>query len=176
MRYNEITKINPNNTLVKVSKLISLTNKLINEVNYKGIVLYNLSEYNLQQKTEIAFINFIKKNIWLFLPQIISLVKNEKLSLKPYPSDFIVIIKDNDLNYEYPRSFYRTRGRGTTLVDDEYDKKIKEQNDIYILCSPLMDKSFESIVMQNITCSIAGKIITEYSDTSLGLVLGLKNK
>jgi len=176
MRNNEIVKINPNNSLVKVSNLISLTNKLLNEINSKGIVLYNLSEYNLQRKTEIAFISFIKKNIWLFLPQIITQVKNEKLSFKPYPSEFIVIIEENDLNYEYPRSFYRTRGRGTTLVDSEYDRKTKEKNEKYILCSPVMDKSFESIVLLNITCSIAGKIITEYSDTSIGLVLGLKYK
>jgi hypothetical protein len=93
MSTNEIVKINPNNSLVKVSNLISLTNKLLNEINTKGIVLYNLSEYNLQRKTEIAFISFIKKNIWLFLPQIITQVKNEKLSFKPYPSDFIVIIE-----------------------------------------------------------------------------------
>ena len=176
MSNNEIVKINPNNSLVKVSNLISLTNKLLNEINSKGIVLYNLSEYNLQRKTEIAFISFIKKNIWLFLQQIITQVKNEKLSIKPYPFDFIVNIEKNDLNYEYPRSFYRTRGRGTTLVDSEYDRKIKEKNEKYILCSPVMDKSFESIVLQNITCSIAGKIITEYSDTSIGVVLGLKHK
>lgn len=61
MSNNEIVKINPNNSLVKVSNLISLTNKLLNEVNSTGIVLYNLSEYNLQRKTEIAFISFIKK-------------------------------------------------------------------------------------------------------------------
>lgn len=176
MSNNEIVKINPNNSLVKVSNLISLTNKLLNEINSKGIVLYNLSEYNFQRKTEIAIISFIKKNIWLFLPQIITQVKNEKLSFKAYPSDFIVIIEKNDLNYEYPRSFYRTRGRGTTLVDSEYDRKIKEKNEKYILCSPLMHKSFESIVLQNITCSIAGKIITEYSNTSIGVVLGLKYK
>ena len=66
MSNNEIVKINPNNSLVKVSNLISLTNKLLNEINSKGIVLYNSSEYNLQRKTEIAFISFIKKNIWLF--------------------------------------------------------------------------------------------------------------
>ena len=176
MSNNEIVKISPNNSLVKVSNLISLTNKLLNEINSKGIVLYNLSEYNLQRKTEIAFISFIKKNIWLFLPKIITQVKNEKLSFKPYPSDFIVIIEKNDLNYEYPRSFYRTRGPVTTLLDSEYDRKIKEKNENYILCSPVMDKSFESIVLQNITCSIAGKIIAEYSDTSIGVVLGLKYK
>lgn len=176
MSNNEIVKVNPNNSLVRVSNLISLTNKLLNEINSKEIVLYNLSEYNLQRKTEIAFISFIKKNIWLFLPQIITLVKNASLSFKPYPSDFIVIIEKNDLNYEYPRSFYRRRGSGTTLVDSEYDRKIKEKNEKYILCSPPIDKVFESLVFQNITCSIAGKIITEYADTSVGLVLGLKYK
>ena len=70
MSNNEIVKINPNNSLVKVSNLISLTNKLLNEINSKGIVLYNLSEYNLQRKTEIAFISFIKKNIWVENPNI----------------------------------------------------------------------------------------------------------
>ena len=90
--------------------------------------------------------------------------------------DVAVIIEKNDLNYEYPRSFYRTRGIGTTLVDSEYDRKIKEKNEKYILCSPPIDKVFESLVYQNITCSIAGKIITEYADTSVGLVLGLKYK
>lgn len=176
MSNNEIVKISPNNSLVKVSNLISLTNKLLSEINTKGIVLYNLSEYNLQRKTEIAFISFIKKNIWSFLPQIITQVKNEKLSFKPYPSDFIVIIKKNDLNYEYPRSYYRTRGRGTTLVDSEYDRKIKEKNEKYILCSPPIDKAFESMAFQNITCFIAGTIITEYANTSIGVVLGLKYK
>ena len=176
MGNNEIVKIYPNNSLVKVSNLILLTNKLLNEINTKGIVLYNISEYNFQRKIEIALISFIKKNIWVFLPQIITQVKNEKLSFNPYPSDFNAIIKKNDLNYEYPRSFYRTRGSGTTLVDVEYDRKIKEKNEKYILCSPVMDKSFESIVLQNITCSIAGKIITSYSDTSIGEVLGLKYK
>ena len=39
-----------------------------------------------------------------------------------------------------------------------------------------MDKVFESMAFQNITCFIAGKIITEYSDTSIGVVLGLKYK
>ena len=67
MSNNEIVKINPNNSLVKVSNLISLTNKLLNEVNSAGIVLYNLSEYNLQRKTEIAFISFIKKHCKIFL-------------------------------------------------------------------------------------------------------------
>jgi hypothetical protein len=176
MSNNEIVIILPNNSLVKVSNLISMTNKLINEINIKGIVLYNLSEYHLQQKIEIALISFIKKNIWLLLPQIITQVKNDMLSFEPYPSDFIEIIEKNDINYEYPRSFYRTRGEGTTLVDSEYDKMFEEKNEKYILCSPVMDKSFESIVLQNVTCSIAGKIITQYSDTSIGVVLGLKYK
>jgi hypothetical protein len=176
MSNNEIVKVNSNNSLARVGNLISLTNMLLNEINSKGIVLYNLSEYNLQQKTEIAFICFIKKNIWLFLPQIITLVKNESLSFNPYPSDFNVIIKKNDFNYEYPRSFFRKRGSGTTLVDSEYDRKIHEKNEMYIFCSPKIDKIFESLVFQNITSSIAGKIITEYADTSVGLVLGLKYK
>jgi hypothetical protein len=52
----------------------------------------------------------------------------------------------------------------------------EEKNEKYILCSPVMDKSFESIVLKNVTCSIAGKLITQYSDTSIGVVLGLKYK
>jgi hypothetical protein len=61
MSNNEIVKINPNNSLVKVSNLISLTKKLLDGINKRGIVLYNLSEYNLQRKTELAFIVLIKK-------------------------------------------------------------------------------------------------------------------
>jgi len=166
MSNNEIVKISPNNSLVKVSNLISLTNKLLNEINTKGIVLYNLSEYNLQRKTEIAFISFIIKNIWLFLPQIINQLKNEKLSFKPYPSDFIVIIENNDLNYEYPQSFYLTRNRAKVVDKDYRDSRIKE----YI------DEPFKNMAFENITCFIAGSIITEYADTSIGLVLGLKYK
>ncbi|MCB9365334.1 MAG: hypothetical protein H6587_12255 [Flavobacteriales bacterium] len=149
---------------------------MLNEINGNGILLYDYSEYNLQRKIEVAFFKFIRKNIWLFLPQIITKLKNEKLSSNSYPSDFIIIIEKHDLSYEYPRSFYRTRGRGTTLVDSEYDIKIKEKHEKYILCSSQLDKSFESLVFQNITCSIAGKIITEYADTSIGVVLGLKYK
>jgi hypothetical protein len=174
MNNNQIVKINPNNSLIKTSNLISLTSKLLNETKEYGIVLYNSSEYILQQKIEIAFINFITKNIWLFIPRIISQVKNYNLSSEPYPLDFIMTIENHDLNYEYPRSFYRTRGRGTTLVDSQYDKEIKEKNEKFIFCSPPIDSVFESLMFQNITCSIAGKIITEYADTSIGVVLGLK--
>jgi len=85
-------------------------------------------------------------------------------------------IEKHDLNYEYPRSFYRKRGSGTTLVDKEYDRQIKESNEQYILCSPPVDNAFESMASQNITCFIAGTIITDYADTSIGVVLGLKYK
>ncbi len=176
MSKTEIEKISPNNSLVNVSNLILLTNKLLNGITGNGMVLYKSSEYNLQRKIELALLNFIRKNIWLFLPQIKIQVKNEKLSPKPYPNDFIIIIQKHDINYEYPRSFYRKRGVGTTLVGSEVDSKIKEKNKKYILCSPQLDKSFESMVFQNITFSIAGKIITEYADTSIGAVLGLKYK
>jgi hypothetical protein len=176
MSKNTIVRVSQENSLAKVSNLISLTYKLLYGFNKRGIVLYNLSEYNLQSKTELAIILFIKKNLWLFLPQIIDTIKNKKLSFNSYPSDLNVIIEKNDINYEYPRSFYRTRGGGTTLVDSEYDRKIEEKNETYILCSPILDKSFESIVLKNITCSIAGKIITQYSDTSIGVVSGLKYK
>lgn len=176
MRNNEIAKISPNNSLVKVTNLISFTNKLLNQINGNGIVLYNLSEFNLQRKTEIAIINFFRKNIWLFLPQIITQIKNDKLSFEPYPLDFIMNIEKHDLNYEYPRSFYRTRGTGKTIVDSEYDRQLKEKNEQYILCSPPIDKAFERMAFQNITCFIAGTIITEYADTSIGVVLGLKYK
>lgn len=171
---NEIVKISQENSLGKVSSLISLTNKLLNEINSKGIVLYNESDYNTQRKTELAFIIFIKKNIWLFLPQIITQIKNDNLSSKPYPLDFIMDIEKQDLSYEYPRSFYRTRGSGTTLVDNEYDRRLKERNEQYVLCSPPMDKAFKSMTCANITPYIAGAIITEYADTSIGVVLGLK--
>lgn len=176
MNRNEIVKISQENSLAKVSSIISLTNKLLNENNKKEVVLYNESNYNLQRKTELAFLIFINKNIWLFLPQIITQIKNGNLSFEPYPLDFIMNIEKHDLNYEYPRSFYRTRGAGKTLVDSEYDRQLKEKNGQYILCSPPMDKEFESMAFQNITCFIAGKIITEYADTSIGVVLGLKYK
>ena len=166
MSNNEIVKINPNNSLVKVSNLISLTKKLLDGINKRGIVLYNLSEYNLQRKTELAFIVFIKKNIWLFLPQIIDKIKNKKLSTNPYPLDFIMIIEKHDLNYEYPQSFYLTR-KSEKIVDKDYrDSRIKE----YI------DEPFKNMAFENVTCFIAGTIITEYADTSIGLVLGLKYK
>jgi hypothetical protein len=166
MSNNEIVKINPNNSLVKVSNLISLTKKLLDGINKRGIVLYNLSEYNLQRKTELAFIVFIKKNIWLFLPQIIDKIKNKKLSTNPYPLDFIMIIEKHDLNYEYPQSFYLTR-KSEKVVDKDYrDSRIKE----YI------DEPFKNMAFENVTCFIAGTIITEYADTSIGLVLGLKYK
>ena len=166
MSNNEIVKINPNNSLVKVSNLISLTKKLLDGINKRGIVLYNLSEYNLQRKTELDFIVFIKKNIWLFLPQIIDKIKNKKLSTNPYPLDFIMIIEKHDLNYEYPQSFYLTR-KSEKVVDKDYrDSRIKE----YI------DEPFKNMAFENVTCFIAGTIITEYADTSIGLVLGLKYK
>ena len=170
MNRNEIVKIGQENSLSKVSGIISLTNKLLNEINRKGIVLYNESDYNLQRKIELAFITFIKKNIWLFLPKIITQIKNEKLSSNHYPPDFIMIINKHDLSYEYPRSFYRTRGTGKTLVDREYDSQLKDKNEQYVLCSPPMDKAFENMAFQNITCFVAGTIITEYADTSIGVV------
>ena len=80
MNRNEIVKISQENSLAKVSSIISLTNKLLNEINKKEVVLYNESNYNLQRKTELAFLIFINKNIWLFLPQIITQIKNGNLS------------------------------------------------------------------------------------------------
>ena len=166
MSKNAIVKISQENSLAKVSNLISLTNKLLDGINKRGIVLYNLSEYNLQRKTELTFIVFIKKNLWLFLPQIIDKIKNKKLSTNPYPLDFIMIIEKHDLNYEYPQSFYLTR-KSAKVVDKDYrDSRIKE----YI------DEPFKNMTFENITCFIAGTIITEYADTSIGLVLGLKYK
>lgn len=176
MSKNDILKISKENSLVKVNSLVTLTNKLLHGINRKGIVLYNLSEYNLQRKTELAFLVFIKKNLWIFLPQIIDQIKNKKLSTNLYPLDFIVNIEKHDLSYEYPRSFYRTRGSGTTLVDSEYDRQLHDKNEQYILCSPPMDKSFKSMACQNISSYIAGAIISEYAETSIGVVLGLKYK
>lgn len=172
----EIVKIIPNNSLVKAGNLISLVNKLLYEIKGNGIVVYNSSEYILQRKIEITLLSFIRKNIWLFLPQIKLQLKNKTLSSQQYPTDFIIKIEKHDLNYEYPRSFYRTRGTGKTLVYSEYDKQHKEKNEQYILCSPPIDKTFERMVFQNITCFIAGTIITEYADTCIGVVLGLKYK
>ena len=166
MSKNAIVKISQENSLAKVSNLISLTNKLLYGINKRGIVLYNLSEYNLQRKTELAFILFIKKNLWLFLPQIIDTIKNKKLSTNPYPLDFMMIIEKHDLNYEYPQSFYLTRKNAKVIDKDYRDWRIKE----YI------DEQFKKMAFENITCFIAGKIITEYADTSIGLVLGLKYK
>ena len=170
----EIVKISQGNSLAKVTSIISLTNKVLIKINKKEIVLYNESGHYLQRKIELAFLTFIKKNIWLFLPEIIIQIKNGNLSYEPYPLDFIMNIDKHDLNYEYPRSFYRIRGDGKTLVCSEYDRQLKEKNGLYTLCSPPMDKEFESMAFQNITCFIAGKILTEYADTSIGLVLGLK--
>lgn len=66
MNKNAIVKINQENSLAKVSNLISLTNKLLDGINKRDIVLYNFSEYNLQRKTELAFIVFIKKTYGYF--------------------------------------------------------------------------------------------------------------
>lgn len=163
---NEIVKISPNNSLVKVSNLISLTNKLHNEINNNEIVLYNSSAFNLQQKIEIAFLNFIRKNIWFFLPEIIYQLKSNKLTLNPYPADFIQIIRKNDLNYEYPQSFFRTR-----IKPNQIDKEPHHSWPI-----DYIDNNFKKTAFENINCFIVGKIITEYADTSIGTALGLKYK
>jgi hypothetical protein len=77
-----------------------------------------------------------------------------------------MIIEKHDLNYEYPQSFYLTR-KSEKVVDKDYrDSRIKE----YI------DEPFKNMAFENVTCFIAGTIITEYADTSIGLVLGLKYK
>lgn len=177
MKKNEIVKFSQENSLAKVSSTISLTNKLLNGINRKGIVLYNLSDYNYQKKAELALIVFIKKNLWLFLPQIIYQIKNKKISVNQhYPLDFIMNIEKHDLSYEFPRSFYRTRGTGMTLVDNKYDRQIKKRKEQYIFCSPPIDQAFKSMIFQNITCYIVGAIISEYAETSIGVVLGLKYK
>jgi hypothetical protein len=166
MNKNEVIKKNLNNSLVSASNLISLTSKLVNDNSRNRIALYNSSDYYLQKKIEIAFLNFVRKNIWLFLPQIINQVKSKDLVLKPYPKDFIIIIEKHDLNYEYPQSFYRTRKK-VNLINTDY--RVREIKD-YI------DEPFKKMAFDYINCFIAGKILTEYVDTSIGFVLGLKIK
>lgn len=173
MNKNEITNISKGNALVKANTLFSLTNKLLKAVDRKNIVLYNLAEYNFQRNAELVFIAFIKKNLWSFLNEIIEQTKNEKLSTKPFQPDFLLSIAKHDLFYEYPRSFYRTRGRGTILVDKGYDKLLKEKNEPYIFCSPPIDVEFKRMTFQNITCYVAGAILSEYADTSIGVILGV---
>lgn len=169
----ENANIGKGNALVKANNLILLTNKLLKGLDRKDIILYDLAEYSFQRNAELAFIAFIKKNIWSFLNEIIEQTKNENLSTKPFQPDFIIGIAKHDLFYEYPRSFYRTRGRGTTLVDKAYDKLLKEKNEPYIFCSPPIDEEFKKKAFQNITCYVAGTILTEYADTSIGQILGL---
>lgn len=141
----------------------------------KEIILYNVAEYNFQRKAELALITFIKKNIWFFLNEIIEQIKNKELSSNPYQSNLIAFIEKHDLFYEYPRCFYRTRGTGMTLVDKDYDKLLKEKNELHIFCSPPIDADFKKMILQSITCYVAGTIVTEYANTSIGIVLGLIN-
>lgn len=63
MNNNEIVKVNFNKSLLKVGNVVLLTNKLLYGLNKNGIVLYDISSCKLQQKTEITFINFIKKHL-----------------------------------------------------------------------------------------------------------------
>ena len=85
-----------------------------------------------------------------------------------------LICNDYNKNLEDENSQKEITKYENITVDSE--NQIKESNEQYVLCSPPVDDAFESMASQNITCFIAGTIITEYADTSIGVVLGLKYK
>lgn len=101
---------------------------------------------------------------------IIDQIKNNQLSSDSYPINFISNIEQNDLSYQYHRSYYRTRGKGTSLVDTEYDRKIRKNKGEYILCSPPINNSFKIMISQNITSFVAGHILIAYAETSIGSI------
>ena len=172
----EIQKIDNSISLVKVTNLIKLTNKILDEKKFYGLILFDATRYYKEIEVENALIYFINKNIWYYLNILVYMVINNKFNMKTIDLDLLDIIIQNDLNYEYPRSFYRKRGNGMPNINKDYDKEIKIKNETYICCSPPIDSNFNKKIIDNINNRILGEILTYYVDTSIGEIIGIKIK
>ncbi len=115
-------------------------------------------------------------NFWYFLSRIVDMYKSGSSFCNEFDNDIIDSITQNNLNYEYPRSFYRNRGCGVMLVTKEYDSEILAKNEIYILCSPPITDKFKDKILKNINAKIAGEFLIAFSETSIGEVFGIKTR
>ena len=99
--------------------------------------------------------------------------KNKNNFCTEFDEDIIDSTAQNNLNYEYPRSFYRGGGGGG-LVTKEYDSEIASKNGTYILCSPPITDKFTDKILRNINNKIAGEFLMAFAETSIGEILGIK--
>lgn len=166
-----------NNELKKVGKSIEITNKLIKEIDNRGVtlfndsrkntslIIFNLKSYNERNRFETILSLFIIKNIWYF---IYNLKENNFRQAKFGNSLFKELIQDierGDLNYEYPHQYYRTRGGGF------YTAKQKEEREFYI--SPALTKQRVDYLLSIIPASSIAKVLSRFEGSSFFYVVGI---
>jgi hypothetical protein len=145
----------------------------INKIKCTGLILIQRKKYIMEKEIEIAIIAFLKINFWYYLSKIMDIFKNKNNFCTEFDEDIIDSIAQNNLNYEYPRSFYRGGGG---VVTKEYDSEIASKNGTYILCSPPITDKFTDKILRNINNKIAGEFLMAFAGTSIGKILGIKTK
>ena len=146
----------------------------INKTKCIGLILIQRRKYIMEKEIEIAIIAFLKINFWYYLSKIMDIFKNKNNFCIEFDEDIIDLIAQNNLNYEYPRSFYKGRGGGGGLVTKEYDSEIIAKNETYIWCSPPIIDKFNDKILKNVNNKIAGEFLMAFAETSIGEILGIK--
>ena len=155
---------------LKTKMVVGYYNTEINKSDYRGLTLIQIRKYSKEKEVETAIIAFLKINFWYYILKIMDIFKNKINFCIEFDEDIIDLVAQNNLNYEYPRSFYR----GKTLVTKEYDSEITAKNETYIWCSPPITDKFNGKVLRNINNKIAGEFLMAFAETSIGEILGIK--
>ena len=171
---DSLQKIDNSSSLIKARNLISIINKILNENKTTALVLFDLAKHNKTNEVETQLLRFIADNFWHFLEEIIKTVRDGAIVNATVDDDMIVILDQHDLNYEFPRAFYRRRGNSATDVTKEYDEEIESKNGFYLWCSPPIEIEFRKTVMSKINNRIVGAILTKLEGTSIGRIIGIE--
>lgn len=114
------------------------------------------------------------KNFWYFLKDIILKVKSNEFYEQSISHHLIPQIEGNILSYEFPRYFYRLRHWGNKLSVEEYDSKIKNEGGSYTEISLPLEYDLKNAIIKSVNQYIAGNILNDIADTSIGQILGIK--
>ena len=173
MRKDEIDIIPVGGSLSRATNIISITDRILKKRS-KGIVLNNPLLFLKQKELENLIISYIIKNFYYYIGKIILGCAEHIFEKNEIDVSFYDVLINNDKKYEYPRAFYRQHGRGVESPDKEYDNKVIEKCEEFILCSPPIDIEFDGQLFDQINCKIAGTILVYFDQTSISKLLGYK--
>lgn len=142
----------------RVGDAISVTNKLLASRTINNIQLYDIEKYNRECYLLNEIYQFIKENFWYFLDGIVSKERDKKYQKKEISNDILVSIRTK--KYEFP--------------EGSYSISLSKTDGTYSHISFSLSKINRDEILTVVCQSIAGKILFDLADTSIGNIVGIK--